>query len=106
MSRRFYLTANAISSASNKIGQIVVSTITPKTAISDPQLGCALYAYRSLRKRAIRSRIEFASLMFIADNIGIVRQMRRSAKVTLLSLLRVTAACCDSSLRCNSPANS
>ena len=33
---KFYLTANAIASASNNIGQIAVSTITPKATISDP----------------------------------------------------------------------
>jgi hypothetical protein len=33
---KFYLTANAIASASNKIGQIAASTINPKTTISDP----------------------------------------------------------------------
>jgi hypothetical protein len=32
----FYLTANAIASASNKIGQTAVGTITPKATISDP----------------------------------------------------------------------
>jgi hypothetical protein len=40
----FYLTAHAIVPASNWIGQIAVSTITPKTTSSDPLTG--LYAVR------------------------------------------------------------
>jgi hypothetical protein len=40
--------------------------------------------------------------MFIADNIGMVTQARRTAAVTPLSLSRTIAASCDSGLRYNS----
>jgi hypothetical protein len=64
-----YLT-DAISLANRMIGQVAMNTIIPKATSSDKKPGCALYAWRSLKKREARKSIELVVSMFmsIIDN--------------------------------------